>query len=215
MSSSLKHRLGGIILFALAFGFVEAVIVIYLRTLYVPSGKLFPIDFDSLPHLTVEVVREFFTLLMLMGPAWAAGKTGLQRFAFYSLAFGIWDIFYYVALKIFLNWPSSLFAWDILFLIPAPWSGPVLSPCLVSLALIICSVDALKRMDRGVVYKPQWFHWTSWIMAAGIILLTYFKEAKVILNKGIPQDYNWWLFIFGLGLGVAVYLLIPQKNRPG
>ncbi|MBK6833902.1 MAG: hypothetical protein IPG89_06345 [Bacteroidetes bacterium] len=66
---------------------------------------------------------------MLVGAGIIAGKTRLTRFAYFIIAFAIWDIFYYVFLYVLLQWPESLFTWDILFLVPVPWTGPVIAPC--------------------------------------------------------------------------------------
>ena len=51
----------------------------------------------------------------------AAGRTAVGKFAFFLFLFGVWDIFYYIWLKVFLHWPASLLTWDVLFLIPVPW----------------------------------------------------------------------------------------------
>ncbi len=53
------------------------------------------------------------------------------------VAFGVWDIFYYVFLKVMCDWPRSLFDWDILFLLPLPWWGPVLAPVSIALLMIV------------------------------------------------------------------------------
>ena len=62
-----------------------------------------------------------------------AGRTRTTRLGYTAVAFGVWDICYYLFLKIMCDWPKSLFDWDILFLIPLPWWAPVIAP--VSIAL--------------------------------------------------------------------------------
>ena len=92
--------------------------------------------FRSLPcrrtWLAIEIGREAATLIMLLGVAMLAGADRWERFLAFCLSFGVWDIFYYAWLWIFVRWPASLFTWDLLFLIPVPWIGPVLAPVLVS-----------------------------------------------------------------------------------
>ena len=61
---------------------------------------------------------------MLLAVAYIAGGNGPQRFGYFLLSFGIWDVFYYVFLKVLIGWPESLLTWDVLFLIPLTWVGP-------------------------------------------------------------------------------------------
>jgi membrane protein implicated in regulation of membrane protease activity len=51
--------------------------------------------------------------------------------------FAIWDIFYYIFLWLLIGWPESFFTWDILFLLPVTWVGPVLAPVINSLTMIV------------------------------------------------------------------------------
>ena len=85
-----------------------------------------------------EVVREAATLVMLLAVGGLAGRSWRSRLGYALVAFGVWDIFYYVFLKIITGWPHSLLDWDILFLIPLPWWGPVMAP--VSIALVMLGV---------------------------------------------------------------------------
>ncbi len=109
-------------------GFLEAIVVVYVRELYYPDGFNFPLKPMPGWLIAVELVRELCTLLMLGGCGLDFRQEYLfQRLAVFLFIFGVWDIFYYIGLKIFLNWPESLFTWDILFLIPITWIGPVLA----------------------------------------------------------------------------------------
>jgi hypothetical protein len=110
-------------IFALFMGFLEATVVVYLRELYYPGGFEFPLQTFDVKLFAIELVREFSTLVMLVTVGMLAGKTPLQKFGFFLYLFGVWDIFYYVALKLFLNWPASFLTWDLLFLIPVTWVG--------------------------------------------------------------------------------------------
>jgi hypothetical protein len=111
-------------LFSIAMGYMESAIVVYLRKIYYPDGFQFPLTPIEVHIRLTEILREAATLIMLITIGIVAGKTKLQRFSFFIFCFGIWDIFYYVFLKMLLGWPATIFDWDILFLIPVPWVGP-------------------------------------------------------------------------------------------
>lgn len=139
-------------------GYLEAAVVVYLRELYYPEGfhiheKVnFPfIKFGAVKELKpfsrklvyTEIGRETATIIMLISFAIAAGNSLTTYVAYFLLLFGIWDIFYYVFLKIILGWPESLFTTDVFFLIPVPWIGPVWLPVLLSVLLVTFSIITL------------------------------------------------------------------------
>jgi hypothetical protein len=148
-------------LFAIAMGYVEAAVVVYLRALYYPDGfpvpvqlGLLPIRFTRIPEfenrmphhmLRTEVGREAATIVMLVTLALVAGNTPLQMLGLFLLAFGLWDIFYYVFLKLLIRWPESLKTLDVLFLIPVPWIAPVWLPITVSAAMVACGLWFMLR----------------------------------------------------------------------
>lgn len=156
-------------IFAIAFAFMEAAVVVYLRHLLGVNFTPPRIDKSEILFLTpgiafwepqtavkiiadtallnVERVREAATLVMLASVATLAGKLFWEKVAFFFLAFGIWDIFYYIFLKITIGWPKTFTDLDIFFLLPTPWVGPVLVPILISLMLIIGSLVYLLRRD--------------------------------------------------------------------
>src|SRR5437660_4307304 len=142
--------------FAVSFGFLEAVVVVYLRAamgllpgyqgtlsdvirmsgqFYVQSQAItqFP---KSL--LTLEVLREAATIVMLFTVALLTSANSRARAAVFLWTFAIWDIVYYAALWSTVRWPLSVKDPDVLFLIPVPWLSPVWFPLLVSaLAMIV------------------------------------------------------------------------------
>src|SRR5258708_39301928 len=143
--------------FAASFGFLEAVVVVYLRAavgllpgyqgtlsdvirmsggFYVQSRAIsqFP---QSL--LTLEVLREAATILILLTVAFLTATNSKARAAVFLWTFAIWDIVYYVSLWATVRWPLSLRDQDVLFLIPVPWLSPVWFPLLVS-ALALAAV---------------------------------------------------------------------------
>src|SRR3989344_2117688 len=116
MNKETYKRLAVVTIFALAMAFLESVIVVYLRKMYYPSGFNFPLSTLMESNiLTIEWVREFFIIVMLISVAFLAGKKFIDRLAYFFYAFAIWDIFYYIWLKVILSWPPSFLTWDLLF----------------------------------------------------------------------------------------------------
>ena len=139
------------VIFAIAMGYLEAAVVVYLRELYYSDGFYikekvgFPfIKFGLVEELKpfskklilTELGREAATIIMLVTLSLIAGNSIKSYIAYFLILFGIWDIFYYVFLKVILGWPESLSTTDVFFLIPVPWIGPVWLPVLLSLIII-------------------------------------------------------------------------------
>ena len=127
-------------LFAVAMGLLETAVVVYLRERSFLDGFGFPLKTIGHNLAIVELWREVATILMLIAVGWMAGHNKNTRFGWFIYAFAIWDIFYYVFLKVFLNWPESLATWDVLFLLPVIWVGPVWAPVLLSAVMIVFTV---------------------------------------------------------------------------
>jgi hypothetical protein len=129
-----RKRLLVVALFAVAFGFVEAAVVVYLRAATglwpSPPVKALVAAPDSL--LRIECFREAATMIMLGAVALLAGKSAKEKGVVFLWTFAVWDIFYYVWLRLTIGWPTSLISSDMLFLIPAPWVAQVWFPMLVS-----------------------------------------------------------------------------------
>ncbi|MFT5481224.1 MAG: hypothetical protein ACI9NN_002194, partial [Bacteroidia bacterium] len=138
-------------IFAIAMGMLESAVVIYLRAMSYPDGFCFPIQKLDMNLSLVELSREAATIIMLIGIGRLVGKNFNSRFAIFIFSFAVWDIFYYIFLKIFLNWPESVFTWDILFLIPFVWVGPVWAPLLLSASMIYFSVILLEINQLGSI----------------------------------------------------------------
>src|SRR4030043_48057 len=123
--------------FSIAMAYLESAVVVYLRAIMYPEGFDFPLA-PMQPGIAVtEIFREAATIIMLLGAGYLGGRYLTQRFAWFIYCFAIWDIFYYVFLKMLDHWPASLMTWDILFLIPTTWTGPVLTPLIVSLTMLL------------------------------------------------------------------------------
>src|SRR5258707_12109402 len=143
--------------FAGSFGFLEAVVVVYLRAAVglLPGYKGTLSDvmrmseefyrqsqaIGQLPPslLSLEVLREAATIFMLLSVALLTSTKSRARTAIFLWTFAIWDVAYYAALGATVRGPLSLRDTDVLFLIPVPWLSPVWFPLLVS-ALALSAV---------------------------------------------------------------------------
>jgi hypothetical protein len=208
-SSPAARMLAWLTLWSTAFGVVEGSVVVYLRRLCYPDqpadGPLFPLRLVEPTLLRVEMAREAATLLMLLGVAFVAERRPLRRFAAFAFCFGAWDIAYYAMLHVALGWPASLLEWDILFLLPAPWSGPVLAPVLVSAALIGGATLVLRRVDDAAPGPFRVRDWCVQIACAGLILWSFLWNAGPVERMELPGPFPWWLFLAGLLGGLASF----------
>jgi hypothetical protein len=200
--------------FAVAMAWVEAAVVYYLRTLV---NRIEPYQPNPLPIATglgeAELVRELATLVMLVTVGWLAGTAVRSRLGYSLIAFGVWDIFYYVFLKVMTGWPSSLADWDILFLIPLPWWGPVWAPAAIALLMIFWGTAAT-QFERPVA--PRGSNGKAFGFAAlGVLTALYVFMADAIrvadqgteaLRTVLPVWFNWPLFTVALALmGTPVF----------
>lgn len=206
------RKLVSVVLFGIAFGFVESSVVVYLRALYYPEGFTWPLKVISNEHLTVELLREAATIIMLVAVGIVAGKKGWQRFGYFLLAFGVWDIFYYVWLKLLLNWPASLTDWDILFLIPLPWIGPVISAALIAMLMIMCGTDIVIRTSVNKHFHPTLWSWGLASIATAAILYSFMYDVDATLRGSTPRPYRYELLVIGLALYVVAYLAACKKR---
>lgn len=208
-----------ICLFAVAMGFLETSVVVYLRELYYPQGFDFPLVIIPNKIAVVEFWREFATIIMLIGAGIFAGHNRLTRFAYFLVAFAVWDLFYYIFLYVLIQWPQSLFTWDILFLIPVPWTGPVIAPCLVSLGLIAFGACII-HYDSRLRVKISPTQWMLLITGVVVIILSFVWDYLSITSRDNsfiwtihsnsslfeelktyrPQKFNWLVFYAGMAL---------------
>lgn len=220
--------------FSVAMGLLEAIVVVYLRQLYYPGGFAFPLK--AMPHdaLTIEITREVATIVMLVSVGAVAGRTRVERFAYFLFTFGIWDIFYYVWLKVLLDWPPSLLTWDILFLIPVIWAAPVLAPVISACTMIVFAVLILLgvrtgsdvRLTRGewiCLFGGAFISFISFIqtysllvlgkgLSAGLFNLSSHEKTHEIIQRYIPTSFNWVLFLMGEILIIFVLLSFARRT---
>jgi len=197
--------------FAVAMGFLEAAVVVYLRLHFYPNGFSFPLANMPENILVVEVAREVATIMMLAAVGWLAGGRFLLRFSYFSFAFGVWDIGYYLFLKITLDWPASLLTDDILFLIPLPWVGPVLAPVLVSLCLMAAALVVLRRESIGRPVSIAPLLRVLITLGGLVILFSFLTSADAGMHQQAPANFNWLLFGAGISLGAAAFVTALRK----
>jgi len=220
-----KKRWAMVVVFAVAMAWVESAAVVYLRTLV---GRIEPYQADPLP-LSVglnqaELIREAATLIMLLAVGWLAGQTWRSRLGYSLVAFGVWDILYYVFLAMIGGWPHSIMDWDVLFLLPLPWWGPVIGPVTIA-AMMIVGGTLVSQFDQPD--RPIWPGRRAWALNLdGVALGLYVFMADAIrsIPGGIaasrtvlPTEFNWPLFIVALALmAVPIVDLVRQiwRRRP-
>ncbi len=210
---SYRLTLSIVILFAAAMGYFEAAVVVYLREVFYPGGFSFPLRMISGQFIVIEMFRETSTIVMLIAVAVLTGKRFWERFGYFLILFGVWDIFYYIWLKATINWPESLFEWDILFLIPLPWIGPVIAPALVAVLMIAIGISLTYLHHKGYRYKPSPVTWAPALTATAVILYSFMRDIEAGLNQTMPQPYRYELLFIGLILYGAAYIVSYRKIR--
>jgi hypothetical protein len=197
-----RTRWAIVVAFAIAMAWVEAASVFYIRALV---DRIEPYQADPLPRETmtgalgnVELAREAATLVMIATLGLLAGRTWRRRAGYAALAFGAWDIFYYVCLRLISGWPRTLLDWDILFLLPLPWWGPVLAPVSIALVMILWGTLAT-QLDDGAS-DARW-PWALGSVGIAVALAVFTIDAWRALPDGrdavlrvLPATFNWPLF---------------------
>jgi hypothetical protein len=198
-------------------------VVVYLRTIGapirahagLPPDNLFPLTSVSQlgefrPLVNIELIREAATLIML-GAVAGVSQTRDRRGGLhgwlpaFAVVFGVWDLFFYASLQALIGWPGSLFTWDLLFLLPVPWSGPVLAPVIVATSLTVGGILVLLR-------TPPRAGWIPWVLLCGgcaVLLWAFMWNWRTIVTGGVPSQFPWGIFAIGelLGLLGLVYAL--------
>lgn len=211
---SLNKNLFTVFIFSIAMAYLESAVVVYLRYLYYPMGFIFPIKMIPNQTLFIELGREAATIIMLLAIALLSSKLTRQRIFFFFFAFGVWDIFYYIWLKIFINWPQTLLADDLLFLIPVPWIAPIVAPILISVLFITISIMALKKIEKGKQVEISKTNAAIILVGVLLILISFMWNYRERLISTSPVEFFWMVFIIGLLLMIAGGInIILQKGE--
>jgi hypothetical protein len=207
--------------FAIAMAWLEAASVFYIRALV---DRIEPYQADPLPingalgH--VESWREAATLVMIATLGLLAGRTWRRRAGYAALAFGVWDISYYVFLRLISGWPKTLMDWDILFLLPLPWWGPVLAPVSIALVMIVWGTLATQWNDGARAARWPWaLGWIGIVLALGVFMIDAWRalpHGRDAVLRVLPTTFNWPLFRVALLLMVSPVLhqvaFLPRRS---
>lgn len=195
----MRGKVAGLVAFAVSMAFVEAAVVVYLREV-IGEGPIFPMKEIPEKLLLVEVGREAATIGMLVSVAILSVRGGLRRMGAFLLTFSVWDVFYYLWLAVTIGWPAGIGDWDVLFLIPLPWVGPVWSVLLICAGMIVFSFLYLRAPEEAP-FSPGSWGWASGIGGAVVVVATYILEWKKIgFGAGVPEKFSVLPFFLGLAL---------------
>jgi hypothetical protein len=195
-----------VISYAVAMAYVESAVVVYLQTaLNAQVGAVFPLQpADQTGGLIgIEAGREAATIVMIAAVGLLAGRTWLERLAWSAVVFGAWDIGYYGWLYVFSGWPPSLGTPDILFLLPVPWVGPVWSPVVVSVALVVVGLAAARALRGGRELTIARWHLVAGLGGGLLVVLSYTLDAARLLDGGLPGPYPWPIFVTGMAAALV------------
>jgi hypothetical protein len=216
-----RGRLSVVVIYAIAMAWVEAAVVFYLRTML---DRIEPHQPRPLPMIgglgRAEMVREAATLVMLVAIGTLAGRRWRDRLGYTAMAFGFWDIFYYVFLKVLCGWPHSLLDWDILFLLPLPWWGPVLAPVLISILMIIWGTLVSSEDRTSYNSAAEIKVWLVNFCGIVVALYVFMADSLRVAGQGaealrnmLPEQFNWPWFCLALLLMSAPPLLALRRLR--
>lgn len=194
-------------LFAVAMAYVESAVVVYLRQVYGIVDLMRDTPTQPDPLTPIELGREIATLAMLFTVGALAGRTPAARWGLFLYAWGLWDIFYYVWLRVFIGWPTSLGDWDLLFLIPLPWWGPVGAPVLAAAMMMVVGARMARRSEAGWAIRID--RWSAGAGALGALIALYTVIAPALhalpggleaIGRARPVAFPWGLYLLGWGL---------------
>ncbi|HRH39322.1 MAG TPA: hypothetical protein PK760_13310 [Flavobacteriales bacterium] len=233
MRADIKRVFIWMTVFYIAMAYLESAVVVYLRALYYPEGFDFPLVTMDHNVVGTEVWREVATIIMLLAPAALVTRSRMERFAWFCFGFGIWDIFYYVWLKVILDWPASLASRDLLFLVPVPWVGPVWAPCVISMGLIAFALVVLYGRSTNAQFRVDRSSWLLLLGGAMLMIVSFTIDpfmrsygleelssagsaSGFALANGreyIPEDYPWPWFVMGCTASIAAVIRIHRQGQ--
>jgi hypothetical protein len=214
-----------VVVFAIAFAWVESAAVVYLRKIFFDGAFRFPllVKWEAGKHVIdplvrIEFGREIATVIMLIAVSWVAGKNRVQKFCLFIIAFGIWDIFYYVWLYVMVSWPKSLMTWDLLFYVPLPWVGPVITPLLISLAMVAAGSFMIYCDEKGYDIRFRWYDMAVELGCGLLMILAFCWDWKNIFQipgdikrTGIPNPFAWWLFLPAYLFSIVYFVVMVRR----
>jgi len=214
-------------IFGIAMGFLEGIVVVYLRKIYFPEGFGFPLTKMTTNAFLLEVIREICTIIMLLAISSLSGKNRSGRILNFLSTFAIWDISYYIALKSFLNWPESLLTYDVLFLIPYPWISPVVAPVMCSALMLAMSIQLMCIFKQHPSFKLLISERLLIIAGTILILISFLWDYTILIINApnhngnileisstyVPEKFQWIIFISGFLMVIISFLLIIIRKK--
>lgn len=193
-----------VVAFGVAMGYVEAAVVVYLRSA-IETGSVVaaqdPATFGTFE--AVEISRELATLVMIAAVGWLAGRSRLEQLAWAAVVFGTWDIVYYVGLLLAIGWPPSFETWDVLFLVPVPWVGPVWAPIVVSAALVGSGLTAAWRLRTGRSILAGPIRTIAAVAGGGLVIVSFLVDTNRVIAGDSSAWTGWPVFWAGMALAAA------------
>ena len=199
--------------FALAFGWIEAAAVVYLRQTAPRDAAAaieFPLVLVAANLVAVELVREACTLIVLGAVAWLAARRWAELVGAFLLMFGVWDLAYYACLRLMIGWPDGLSNWDLLFLIPLPWVAPVWAPAIVAAIFVAAGSYLFWTSSRLRRYTPG--DVAILLASASAIVGAFLVDWRVVFSHEAPQHFPDWLYWAGVAAGVAWFVRAERRR---
>jgi hypothetical protein len=205
------------IVFAAAFAYIESAVVVYLRVIFHPNGFTFPLAPFTTTELGqrmlgVEIGREAATLVVILTTALLFARARQETTAYFLVIFAVWDIFYYIWLKVLIGWPASIMDWDILFLIPAPWASPVLYPVIVSIVMFLFGAIILHRSSWGRPLAARWSDWIGWVAATVLLVLSFCLAGIHMTQADYAAHFHWPIYAVGLAVGLGTFWRVMNRR---
>ncbi len=205
-------RLISLVAFSIAFAYIEAVVVVYLRAVFYPAGFVFPIeDFTEMAgagkYVLIEIGREAATVVLMFTASLLMVSDRRRRLAYFLIIFAVLDIFYYVWLKVLLGWPVSIMDWDVLFLIPVTWAAPVLAPVITSITMLFIAVVLLSNKPISVS-RPRGAGFTASVL---MIIVLFCIAGLKITGPDYASYFSWP--VFGALHAAIIILLLRCVER--
>ena len=204
-----------LVIFAVTMGIFEGAAVVYLNRLQA-LGEFAGLSSPMSSVIVVtEVLREAASIVMIVAVAAVAARGFIPRLARTAIIFGIWDIVYYIVLRVLIGFPATLLTWDVLFLIPKPWVGPVAAPILVSIALVTAGWIAILREKSAGRISPHVWHWALAVAGGLVVIGSFLIDTPAAFDgTNFPARFRWEVFLPGFALGLAAFVSAARRQSP-
>lgn len=214
-----QQKIVWLTVFAICMANVEASLVVHLRSIYYSNNPLeiFPLKLLSHRDLYIELFRELSTIAMILSVSLLSVPERYRQFGVFLFVFGLWDIFYYIWLKIMIGWPVSWMEWDVLFLIPWPWLAPWISAACIAILMVAGGVRIL------VSTRISGFDLIGMLLLISgvlICLASFLLPAWPLLEQGevafknyMPGSFSWPVYISGYALMAGGLWTVVQEKK--